>query len=466
MENERDSLKKEITEISEEIPIDTEFLEEFRKREVELKSNLSAEIEKWSKLRTALENTGKNLDEGKAKEKETALKETEELIKSIEQELTEIENKLKEKTTENKSELSKKKKSTAQKLTKVRKKYEKLKKDLKSDKTTPELETELKTELGQIINNIAAMEKEYKNLTKILDLNKNTLYAIFQIIPVGTGAGTDGSLSDIKKQLEESKKHETELKMQLEASLKNIEELKKEIDEMDESYHSEIKNEYERLHKKSEEERQQEFDKRIKEFKKQEILKIENKYKTSLKEQEEKYKKELELAALHVFELEQQISQLKEFSEGILDFEQKTRDDKSLKKVKEEEKAELYAGDEDIIETIPTQRERDLPVRMPKKPGSAGGKSKITYTIEDDEAAGKKEPAKKEKDKKRLKRKKTVSKAQCGACGEYIPIDSTSCPNCGVYFSQPEVELGACGNCGNLIPVSVKECPICGAKFE
>jgi RNA polymerase subunit RPABC4/transcription elongation factor Spt4 len=107
-----------------------------------------------------------------------------------------------------------------------------------------------------------------------------------------------------------------------------------------------------------------------------------------------------------------------------------------------------------------------LPVRKPKVNGSESqeGKSKITYTVENSELKDKGERA--AIGRARRRKKKTVSKAQCGACGDFIPVDSVSCPNCGVIFSKPEVELGACGNCGNLIPVSVKECPICGAKFE
>jgi RNA polymerase subunit RPABC4/transcription elongation factor Spt4 len=226
---------------------------------------------------------------------------------------------------------------------------------------------------------------------------------------------------------------------------------------MDESYHSEIKGEYERLHKKLEAERKKEFDRKIKELEKQELLKTENKYKSLLKGQESKFKKELELAAQRVFELEEQISRM--------DQQKKLTSETALEETKKRAK-ELETESISVKETVVEEnndlvtgelKKQGLPVKLPKEGEDTEGKSKIRYTIEKDE---------KEKDRKRRKKKRIVSKAQCGACGEYIPVNSTTCPFCGVTFSKPEVELGACGNCGNLIPVSVKECPICEAKFE
>ena len=56
--------------------------------------------------------------------------------------------------------------------------------------------------------------------------------------------------------------------------------------------------------------------------------------------------------------------------------------------------------------------------------------------------------------------------AECGACRSQIPIDSTSCPDCGVSFSGvAEDDMGECGACGVLLPMDSKSCSECGVQF-
>ena len=59
-----------------------------------------------------------------------------------------------------------------------------------------------------------------------------------------------------------------------------------------------------------------------------------------------------------------------------------------------------------------------------------------------------------------------IPMAQCGACGSIVPLDSESCPNCGVRFGGvTDEELGECGSCGAIIPADSESCPECGASF-
>ena len=59
-----------------------------------------------------------------------------------------------------------------------------------------------------------------------------------------------------------------------------------------------------------------------------------------------------------------------------------------------------------------------------------------------------------------------VPMAQCGACNSIVPLDSESCPNCGVRFGGVTDEvLGECGSCGAIIPADSESCPECGASF-
>ena len=56
--------------------------------------------------------------------------------------------------------------------------------------------------------------------------------------------------------------------------------------------------------------------------------------------------------------------------------------------------------------------------------------------------------------------------AQCGACDSIIPLDSESCPECGVRFGGvTDQELGECGACQSIIPADSTSCPNCGAVF-
>lgn len=58
------------------------------------------------------------------------------------------------------------------------------------------------------------------------------------------------------------------------------------------------------------------------------------------------------------------------------------------------------------------------------------------------------------------------SMAECGACRELIPIDSSQCPVCGVSFSGVSDEaLGECGACNKLVPIDSTKCPECGVVF-
>ena len=59
-----------------------------------------------------------------------------------------------------------------------------------------------------------------------------------------------------------------------------------------------------------------------------------------------------------------------------------------------------------------------------------------------------------------------IPMAQCGACNSIIPLDSESCPDCGVRFGEvSEQEMGECGACQAIIPADSTSCPSCGAVF-
>ena len=59
-----------------------------------------------------------------------------------------------------------------------------------------------------------------------------------------------------------------------------------------------------------------------------------------------------------------------------------------------------------------------------------------------------------------------IPMGQCGACNAIVPLDSESCPTCGVRFGGvTEEELGECGACGAIIPADSESCPECGASF-
>ena len=59
-----------------------------------------------------------------------------------------------------------------------------------------------------------------------------------------------------------------------------------------------------------------------------------------------------------------------------------------------------------------------------------------------------------------------IPMAQCGACDSIIPLDSESCPNCGIRFGGvTDEQLGECGACSAIIPVDSESCPECGVSF-
>ena len=61
-----------------------------------------------------------------------------------------------------------------------------------------------------------------------------------------------------------------------------------------------------------------------------------------------------------------------------------------------------------------------------------------------------------------------VEMAECGVftCRAIIPLDSKSCPKCGVSFSGvAEEDMGECGACGALVPIDSKSCSECGVHF-
>ena len=59
-----------------------------------------------------------------------------------------------------------------------------------------------------------------------------------------------------------------------------------------------------------------------------------------------------------------------------------------------------------------------------------------------------------------------IQMAQCGACNSIVPLNSDSCPECGVSFGGiGNEELGECGACNSIIPADSESCPNCGAVF-
>jgi len=59
-----------------------------------------------------------------------------------------------------------------------------------------------------------------------------------------------------------------------------------------------------------------------------------------------------------------------------------------------------------------------------------------------------------------------IPMAQCGACNSIIPLDSESCPDCGVKFGEvSEQIMGECGECKAIIPADSISCPSCKAVF-
>ena len=187
--------------------------------------------------------------------------------------------------------LKKKKNKVKSKLSEEKKKYESIKKKLKSGLDDPEEITELKGEMASIINKIDSLVKEYNNLLKLLELKKEDLYVILQILPGFDSSELDSIIDYNEDQLNQSIEREKELKVQLKTALLSVDELKAEIEDMDETFQTQIRMEHERLHGKLKADREREFKEKVKNFKNEEILKIDKKYNKLLKKQEEKYQK-------------------------------------------------------------------------------------------------------------------------------------------------------------------------------
>ena len=59
-----------------------------------------------------------------------------------------------------------------------------------------------------------------------------------------------------------------------------------------------------------------------------------------------------------------------------------------------------------------------------------------------------------------------IPMAECGACKSIIPLNSDSCPNCGVTFTGvSDDQLGECGACGQLQSIDALSCINCGVSF-
>ncbi len=59
-----------------------------------------------------------------------------------------------------------------------------------------------------------------------------------------------------------------------------------------------------------------------------------------------------------------------------------------------------------------------------------------------------------------------IPMAECGACESIIPLDSSSCSNCGAVFGEvSDTALGECGACGTLQSVDAEQCVSCGVSF-
>ena len=59
-----------------------------------------------------------------------------------------------------------------------------------------------------------------------------------------------------------------------------------------------------------------------------------------------------------------------------------------------------------------------------------------------------------------------VAMAECGSCRAIVPVDSESCPECGISFSGVSDDaLGECGACNALVPLDSTKCPECGVVF-
>ena len=423
MEKEREVLKSKGGKKVSKAILDSEYMSKFNDREAELRTEIQDEIKKWEKFKKDFTKISKD----STKNSDKAMDEASQKIKELKEELKEIEKKLKGKTKKDREKLTKKKKSINQKLTNAKKKYESLQEDLKANYKIPDKAEKITDAITKILDKIDTLQNEYDALLKDLELDQDTLYLLFESLSRITKSAPD----NFNELLAQNQEREQKLEKQLDVALKNVEELEKEMEAMDKDYHSDIQKEYERL-----------------------IKQDEDKFKKLMKKQEDKYKKELAVAAQTMFELKQYIEEL-ERGGG--------KTPRAVGKVPT--LATPVAGgsatadataDMSVSATAYASGAQDegmgkrgLPLKMPRNNMQETTDRKVV-TVR----------------KKKSKKKKDYEMCQCGSCGEYIPIDSQSCPKCGATFEVVEEELSLCGNCGETIYASMKECPACGAKFE
>lgn len=466
LEKECNSLKTELSNqpAAPEPEVDKKYLKDFKEREANLKKEIRSQLQKWSKLHADLDADQSGLGKGNT----DALESINETIKNLEKDLTETEKKLKAKSTNSKDTLNKKKQALKKKIISTKKKYDALRKELKASSKKPGKTSDLEIELAQVINSIDSVENEYIDVLKYLELHKAGLYEFFQDLPGINGAEVNKPSEDFDDLLNQSLEREKKLQRQLDTAQKNVDELKKEIKDMDKDYFEEVKKEYERLYKKLEADKEKEYKKKLKRLESEDVTKVENRYKRLLKKQEDSYKKDLEMAAQRVFELKQYISQLEgEGVEGEL-----IRPEAAIEDMDQFESEVLMVNNDK--QSAPGKK--GLPLKLPKNNVIPDIKSDSPYSSGRENIEFQPEPPgmdienptklKGSKKKKKKKRTEPEELAQCGACEEYIPLNSPSCPNCGAKFTEVEEELGSCGNCGNLIPVDAKKCPVCKVKFE
>ena len=61
--------------------------------------------------------------------------------------------------------------------------------------------------------------------------------------------------------------------------------------------------------------------------------------------------------------------------------------------------------------------------------------------------------------------KPIVEHFECPECGTAVETTASSCPKCGVMFSEEGTEMFQCPACNTLVNVDAKSCPGCGAMF-
>jgi chromosome segregation ATPase/RNA polymerase subunit RPABC4/transcription elongation factor Spt4 len=416
LEKERNKLQSQGPKKSGKTKVDMELLSKFASRETKLKDNIKSEINKWKKMTKELNKVSGSWD----KDAEKALKDATKTVEELELELTEKEKQLKNKSVKNRAELTKMKQSVAGKLIRAKKKLDKLEEKRKSVGDDSEKDDELKNEISTITDMIETLEDEYNNVENELDKDQEMLFVFFESL----SRLTNGAPENFKELMKKSQEREEGFKTQLEMANTTVEELKKEMEALDESYHSDIKTEYDRM-----------------------VKKVEDKYKKNIKKEEEKYKKDLEVAAQTIFELKQYVEELEHTAIALkAQMQVQGIDMQQLQRM-----GLIIEQNETAPNPNPTNApvgRYGLPMKKPKT--TAKGEVKINS----------------KRTKKKKRRKKSIEMGKCGSCGELIPLDSESCPNCGTTFSLIGDELGVCGNCGEVIHTSESSCPYCGAKFE